>query len=209
MARTTLTDLLAHAAPAPGGKSSGVSVVRENLTTGPVVEMMPTTEPTASMTATVARTSSERSMTEKVTEVTPTMTEKVTVTPGRSPQPDRESLAAAARLILNAVSETVLAQTAPAPSAPSVDPAAAVVSLPELLRTFLSDDERAILKALANAPVDRVTASWVQQQTGITKNDFWVVWAQLQVRGLIVQTGAGRSSDYALGPEWLRAIVLA
>jgi hypothetical protein len=37
---------------------------------------------------------------------------------------------------------------------------------------------------------------------GISKGAFWVLWKQLQVRGLVVETREG----FRLGPPWLRSL---
>jgi len=60
----------------------------------------------------------------------------------------------------------------------------------ELVRHFLSDKERTILKVLAEAPsrageVEEAVAGQVK------RTDFWTLWANLQVRGLIAEEDRG------------------
>lgn len=138
---------------------------------------------------------------------------------GQPYQPDSLTIATAARLILNAVSESVLNLSPASPASPAsvpaksppalhADPFASAVSLPEVLRAFLSPDERTILKVLARpSAANGLPARAVLLETGIEKSKFWVTWPNLQLRGLVLEEGNGNRRLYRLGPDWLRLLL--
>lgn len=76
---------------------------------------------------------------------------------------------------------------------------------PELLRHFLSDDEKAVLRELAaRAPCQATEVQRAVAAGGrVARSNFWPVWKQLQVRGLIAE-GAG---GFRPGPPWLAALL--
>lgn len=55
----------------------------------------------------------------------------------------------------------------------------------ELLRTFLSDKERAILRAVAGSAPCRANGVQSAVRAAVPRTDFYVLWSHLQVRGLV------------------------
>jgi hypothetical protein len=107
-------------------------------------------------------------------------------------------------LLLNSLSTSVFAALHPAASPATAEPVAGAVSLPELLRHFLSDDERRILRVLASVgPEQHPSESWVQERSEVEKSAFWVIWRGLQLRGLVREEGSGKRRWYVLALPWL------
>ena len=91
--------------------------------------------------------------------------------------------------------------TPPAPDLPEG------VTAADLLRTFFSDEERAILKAATRlAGEKRVMAGDVLVDVDMEKGRFWNLWVNLQMRGLIVQNGSGRKTTFGVIP-WVKVML--
>jgi hypothetical protein len=73
----------------------------------------------------------------------------------------------------------------------------------ELLEHFLSDDPRTVLRALAEIGPCQATQVQAAVADRIQRPAFWVIWKQLQVRQLVVETSKG----FALGPTWLKGLI--
>ena len=76
------------------------------------------------------------------------------------------------------------------------------VPVSELLRAFLSPDERRLLADLGEH--QPCSATSVADRLAMRKSAFWELWGNLQQRGLVVQ---GDDEQYRLGPEWLGGLL--
>lgn len=80
------------------------------------------------------------------------------------------------------------------------EPAGQEVSAPELLRVLFSADELSILRAMAGREASK--ASDVMERAKLEKSKFWVLWSNLQHRGVVgdVEQGEG----FCVLPQWVK-----
>lgn len=84
--------------------------------------------------------------------------------------------------------------------------AAGGVAVPhaELLRVLLSDDERAILRALAESQPAK--AATVKDRSRVEHSKFYVLWGNLQRRGFVADD-EDEDRGYVLAVGWVRGLV--
>jgi hypothetical protein len=74
----------------------------------------------------------------------------------------------------------------------------------DLLRTFLSDGERAILRELIARAPGRAGDVQNAVRSQVSKSAFWVLWKGLQVRGLVDE---GHDGLFRPAAPWLAALI--
>lgn len=73
----------------------------------------------------------------------------------------------------------------------------------DLLRKFVCDDSRAILRELVSRGPCRAFEVKDAVRGKVGKSAFWVLWKSLQVRGLVVE---GTDDLFRIGPDWVRGM---